>query len=202
MSKDTVRIKDQLGRDPETFPLLNANYSEECLLEEGALIFDKTGTGVDEANSWVVGSSTNGVVGTNTGTDNGLQQVVGRGSKSYFKVVNPNNVFTEKFEFEDFENVDVTTATGWGTASLSFTNGQVAQSLSVYKDTTNISRATINVDDSTNLTVELSADGGTTWDSVTFGTENIFSVVGSELLFKLTASGVATVTELIISYGV
>lgn len=104
-------------------------------------------------------------------------------------VINPNNTMIERFNFTTYNDTVSTTAT-WDISSevCTFTTGEIAQSLAVYKDTTK-TKATITLEDSTNLTADLSMDGGSNWESVTIGTEHTFTNTGSELKWRLTASG-------------
>lgn len=56
----------------------------------------------------------------------------------------------------------VTTATGWGTGTLSFTAGQIAQSSSVDFNNGTITSAILTADNSTNLVFRMTANGGNT----------------------------------------
>jgi len=117
MTKETAEIRDQLGKNPDVLPLLNADYYEYVTLEEGpALAKEKT-----LGNAWIVGSSTNGIVGTNTGTEGGGQQVVGGSGRTetVIRVVNNNNRFVEVFAFD--EMIDTTNTT----ATIDYTNRKV-----------------------------------------------------------------------------
>jgi len=129
MSKDTAAIRDQLGNDPEIIPILNANYFEEIGVEEGPTLIESKNVG----NSWIVGSSTNAIVGDWTGTINGTQLIVGvtlfvlgnptfgvlgtsilgedSRVKTILMVVNPNNSFKERFAFDYMLDTTNSTAT-------------------------------------------------------------------------------------------
>ena len=146
-------------------------------------------------HSFIIGSIINGKIGTNTDTEDGQQQVIGSaglGSMTIQSIVNPNDIMIETFNFTTYKDAGNTTAT-WDTTNeeCSFTNGEVAQSLAVYKNTTK-TKATLTLEDNTNLSAEMSMDGGNNWESVTIGTEHTFTNTGSELLWRLTASGNAT----------
>jgi len=109
MTKETAEIRDQLGKNPDVLPLLNADYYEYVTLEEGpALAKEKT-----LGNAWIVGSSTNGIVGTNTGTEGGGQQVVGGSGRvtTVVRVVSANNKFHEFFTTTQLIDTTNTTAT-------------------------------------------------------------------------------------------
>lgn len=199
MSRSTARISDQLGRDPETFPTLNANYADELVLEDGATKLTTRTLG----NAWIVGSSTNGIVGPNTNTQGGGQQVVGGNGRvdELVAVVNPDNQFKELFEFEEFKDNSTTTATWSGNGELVFTTGQIALSEVIAFNNATISRATLVSDNTTDMTFELSANNGVDWETVTSGTEHIFTNTGQKLKFKITCSSSQTITKLIISYA-
>ena len=68
---------------------------------------------VIEGNAWIVGSSTNGIVGTNTGTEGGGQQVVGGSGRvtTVVRVVSANNKFHEFFTTTQLIDTTNTTAT-------------------------------------------------------------------------------------------
>lgn len=153
-------------------------------------------------DSWIVGSSTNGIVGPNTNTQGGGQQVVGGSGRveTVEKVINVANKAIQRFNTTTFEDPS-TTATGWGTGTVSFTVGQVATSLAVYKDNANVLTAILSVDDATNLSFELSADGGSNWESVTPQVLHTFTNVGNDLRFRATASGVAAISLLTVNYN-
>lgn len=113
MSRDTAAIRDQLGNDPDTTFFLNADYDETIGVEEGPTKVSKKTLG----HVWIVGSSTNAIVGAWTGTEDGQQLVVGSGDDTtdgrdttIERVVNPNNTFNEHFRDEDY--IDTSNSTG------------------------------------------------------------------------------------------
>lgn len=189
------QTRDELSSEPTTQPIFKIKQ-ESIKIEECVHKVTKSTIG----ESWIVGSSTNGIVGTNTGTESGLQQVVGGSGRveSLLRVVSPNNIFCETFQFTEFNDTGVTTGT-WTGGTLTLTSSQIAQSKEVYKDTGTITKATITIT-GTNVgtaTVQLSADGGSNFETVTSGTEHTFTNTGTELKWKITA-GVSTVTTTLI----
>ena len=157
---------------------------------KGVLGQNKLTTGI----AFVVGNPTYGVLGsTKLTTGTGYNPAV------IVEVRNRNNTFIERFNL-DFFRSDDTTAT-WSNGSLSFTTGQVAISKSCYKGTSTVSFATLTVSNATNLTLYLSANGGTNWEAVTNNKQHFFTNTGNDLRFKIEASGAATITSLRIKYG-
>jgi hypothetical protein len=157
-------------------------------------------------HSFVLGSTTNGVLGVANGED-GEQIVLGKAGTvlTTRQIINEGKVFTERFETSLFEDTGVTTA-DWGDTEgeLVMTTGEIAQSESVaYKDG-DISKATITLTLSSgsvsDVAIQLTADGGSNWENVSNATQHSFANVGEELKFKLTASGSVTITKVRISY--
>ena len=112
MGKDDAAIRDQLGNDPEIIPLLNADYYEEIGIEEGPTVISTNTLG----HVWIAGSSTNGIVGSWTGTQDGQQLVVGPDGdggrvETTIRVVNPENVFHERLVFNYCLDTTNSTAT-------------------------------------------------------------------------------------------
>lgn len=178
--------------------------NEKVQLEEQATVIEDNTYG----NAWIVGSSTNGLVGTNTGTDGGGQQVVGGSgrTRTTLAVLNPNNTFRERFVDTTFENSGSTTADWADTAGqIAFTNTEVAVSNEVALANGTISTATITATLSsgviTDLAFELTANGGSNWENVTHATQHNFTNTGTDLRFRITASGTVVVTFLKIQYG-
>lgn len=190
--------KNNLGNADTDKQILFVRVAEKVLLEEQGSNTSKDSIG----HSWIVGSSTNGLVGTNTGTFDGSQQVVGGAGRviTYHKVTNINNTFRTRFDTSDFKNSGSTTATWSGNGVVSFTTSQVATSSTCFNCGT-VKTATIYVDDPTNLAFEMTANGGTNWESVTHNELHTFTNTGSDLRFRLTASGTASISFLRITYG-
>lgn len=118
----------------------------------------------------------------------------------------PKNIFTdiyyEKFYDTDFEDASNTTATGWGTGTLTFTSGQVATSSSIdYNDgviTKARLTATVNVTSGSNFNFFIAADGST-YQSVSNGTISNLIATGTDLRWKIAKlTGGGTVSNVTI----
>lgn len=190
--------KDAIGPRDTDKDLVLKRVSEKINVEENATRV-RTNT---YGNSWIVGSSSNGIVGTNTNTQNGLQQVVGGAGRTetVVAVSNPNNTHRERFLFNRFEDTGNTTA-DWDTTNNQavIETTEVLQSLSIYLGDDNISQALLTIEgtNTSNATYELSPDGSSNWETVTLGTTHTFTNQGSDLRYRFTASG-ATVTVTLI----
>ena len=106
---DIVKIKDQMGR-PENKNFTVQRPSQDLIIESNTLKIYKQNLG----DSWIVGSSTNGLVGTNTATEGGGQQVVGASGRDaltdhLWRAVNPDKIYREHFTDTWFKSA-VTTA--------------------------------------------------------------------------------------------
>jgi len=194
------KTRDEIDSEPDV-QLVPIPLSENVTVEVEPLQISENTIG----ESFILGSTTNGVLGTWTGTQGGGQLVLGESGRvsTVQKVINAGDRVTLRFNNNNFEDTGSTTA-DWNVASsgvISFTNTEIAQSLAVYLDNGTITSATLTVDDSTNLSAKLTADGGSNFESVTFGTEHSFTNTGSDLRFQLTASGNSTVTWLRIRFN-
>ena len=148
--------------------------------------------------SFVLGNSLAGILGTSK---------LGSQLSSYVtqSIVNPNNRFREHFKDTSFEDTGVTTADWSDTSSLlKFTIGEIGQSTSIAYGNGTISQALLNLTISTgvigDLTTQLSADGGSNWETVTPGTTHTFTNTGTDLRFKFTASGTIDLSLVQIEY--
>ncbi len=199
---------DNLNPTDKTVPILKKSDEDIRLEEDSTLIFTET-----IGNSWIVGSATNGIVGANTGTQGGGQQVVGgdgRGGLILSKVVNQNNLFRENFRVTNFQ--------GSGNANWDTTNHRLASSTSdnhstihnsyqefntMFLNGQTITKATINAietrwNPNDKIAYFLSADGGNNWEEATLGVEHIFTHTGDNLKAKIvfmTTGGVDTYIE-------
>ena len=85
------------------------------------------------------------------------------------------------------------------------TNTEIAQSNSIALANGTITKATITVEvssgDITDLAFTLTADGGSNFESVTHGVQHTFTNTGTDLRFKITASGSVTLTLVKIIYN-
>jgi hypothetical protein len=152
--------------------------------------------------SWIVGSSTNGLVGTNTGTYSSGQQVVGSSGRVETVVVvdSKDDSFLERFNFTTYIDTGATTAAvSTANENAVFDAGEVVISLAVRKGVGTITTATLTADNTTNLTFQMSADGGSHWENCTSGTLKTFTNTGTDLRWKATASGAATLNTITVS---
>ncbi len=218
MSKDSAAIRDQLGTNPETIFLLNADFFEELGVEEQSTRVSTKTLG----NAWIVGTTTNAIVGTNTGTQGGGQQVVGGSGRvtTLQRVVNPNNTFREHFRDDTFKD-----GSGGNTASWDVTNyrlamssvddqGQVYNTVAtfgeIFLNSQVVLRATVNCTETKfnpNDVIKyfLSANGGSDWEEFTLGVEKSFGTTGQDLRLKILFfgnGGLQTfVEDLSVEYG-
>jgi hypothetical protein len=72
MNTSFSRARDSIATDPQILSIPNIFGEQLKVWEEPHIVIDR-----DIDNSWIVGSPTNGLVGTNTATAGGGQQVVG-----------------------------------------------------------------------------------------------------------------------------
>jgi len=200
-SNNNQQTRDELSSEPDVQPIYKIK-AEKVIIEFGP---EKTFTKT-LGNSWIVGSSTNGLVGTNTSTEGGGQQVVGASGRvsTTQRVTNVGNSMRERFNFTTFEDTGVTTADWADTVGLlKMTNTEIAQSESVALNTGTITQATMTVTFDAgvigDLTLQLAADGST-FETVTNGTLHSFTATGTDLKFKITASGTVDLSLVQIDY--
>ena len=193
---DRLRVLEQ-AQDNSDLIQQYKNFTEQInITEKVGRIRGRTETLGD---SWIVGSSTNGIVGTNTSTQGGGQQVVGASGRTETVefVVNYQDIFRERFNFNTYIDTTNTTATVDNTnEDCDFTSGQILQSEACFKGDGTITSATFTSDSTTNLAFQLSANNGVNWENVTSGTEHTFTNTGTTLLYKCTASGNATISNI------
>jgi hypothetical protein len=192
--------KNNLGEMDTEKSIVFIRNSEKVMLEEQG----STSSTESIGNSTILGSSTNGLFGTNTGTANGLQQLLGEHGRVEVeqKRTAPNRTFRTRFSTTDYKS------TGWagipaawvGDGVVTFEDGYYARSETLFNCGT-VKTATIYVDDPINLTFELTANGGTNWETVTHNTLHTFTNQGTDLRFRITATGNAEISFLRITYG-
>lgn len=199
ISKDTASIRDQLGNDPDTFPVLNSDYDETVGLEEGPTKISSNTIG----HSWIVGSPTNGIVGTNTGTEDGQQQVVGGAGRveSISRIVNPNRTFHEHFRDETFKGSPFTAT--WDTTNFRLAMNTetdhtqqyvtTATFLAISKNNGTVSRALLSCtetmwgNDVARYFIRTSTTNG--WEEVVNGNRFTFTNTGSEVQVMIVFAG-------------
>jgi hypothetical protein len=124
------------------------------------------------------------------------------------RVVNPNNIYREYMRDDDFINLTNTTATvaTASTFNIVFADTEIYESTSLHLNNNTITSATLNINsdnitNSSNLTFELSADGGSNYEAVTLNTSNSFTTTGQDLRLKITCSGTAQI-DIDDAYGI
>jgi len=165
---------------------------------------------IDETNtlghSWIVGSSTNGIVGDNINTQDGEQQVVGSAGRTRVvsKIINSANVWRtilSAAENSFWTNTSTTTATV-SARLISFTDGQVYITNRLSIEATNLVSAIISYGNITGtIAVYLSADDGAHWELANNGVSLSFANPGKYLKIKFVSTGVSTIATAN-SYGV
>lgn len=119
-------------------------------------------------------------------------------SFSTSRVVSANRTFMDNFQSNDF--FDTSSTATFSTGSISFIGTQVATSTAIYKNQETIISATMNVTSSGSLAYELSADGGSNWESVTSGQLHNFSNTGQELKWRASSSANTTLDNVKVTY--
>ena len=164
------------------------------------LIWGNTGFGQWGSFNWGSSANVSFILGNSLAAILGTTELGSNASAwAIQRVINPNNIWKESLRTDTFEDTTNTTAT-WDTTNFrwTFTTGQIIQTSEIYLDSTTITSATLTIDSSRittpgNLTYQLSADGGTNWETVTLGTKHTFTNTGVDLRLKVTASGAATI---------
>ena len=105
-----------------------------------------------------------------------------------YQVISNNEGFID----DDFEDTNGTAS--WSTTgSVTFTSGQIALSSSIDFNNGTITKATLDrTIVSGTFTYELTANGGTNWETVTSGTAHTFTNSGTDLRFRITESAATT----------
>ncbi len=96
IARNQQLIADNLNPADSVTPIIKQHVEIiECIERTTQL------TDTNIGHSFILGSSTNGILGTNTGTQDGEQQVLGRAGDTgtIFNVSNPNNLFQEFLDF-------------------------------------------------------------------------------------------------------
>lgn len=122
------------------------------------------------------------------------------GVKTIMRIHSSDNKWREYLRdtgyFIDLPNTTATTDTTAHT--VTFTNGEILTTKSIYKGALYVNSAMPdmdedNIENPTNLSYEVSADGGSNWTSVNNATYTSFSNTGTDLRFRITASGTAKI---------
>lgn len=108
------------------------------------------------------------------------------------RVFNKNNLFRETFDYDFFKGPNNTATWDTTNREVTFTAGQVLEMVSAFKDSSNsqtVVGATLGVTiDSGSFDLEMSANGGTNWESVTNNSSHTFTNTGSDLRIRATKS--------------
>jgi len=107
IAKSHQQTRDSIGSEPT---ILDIHKVRQCniFMEQGPTQ-EKQQT---EGHSFILGSSTNGILGTNTGTEDGQQQTLGDTTvTTVVRVLNVGNKYVERFSFDNFKDTSITTAT-------------------------------------------------------------------------------------------
>jgi len=107
--------------------------------------------------------------------------------------------YEEYFYDEDFKDSVNNTCT-WNTTTkeLTFTSGQRYQTTSIFLDSTNqstVKKATLNYTGTGTFVLEMSANGGTDWETVENGVEYTFTNTGSDLRIRISTEAYQFVTS-------
>lgn len=163
-------------------------FEEDINVEEHSTVVSSQD--VSSASIW--DNSARGVWGTNTWD-------AAKGATTVHAVVNKDNIWREAIRDETFNDTGNTTA-DWDTTNFrwDFNNTEIIQTLTIFDNSTTITNARLdiasgNITSVGNLTFELSADGGSNWETVTLNTSHTFTNTGTDLRLKITASGNATI---------
>ena len=205
IEQDKNDIRIQIGRDPAITPFLVLEYDANVILEEGtAKIFTQN---LDD--SWIVGSVSNGIVGDNTGTEGGGQQVVGATSRVFTvkEILNPNNVFYENFRDDVYKGAGTADWDSVTDFQLEMTNGETQLSEVIalqtgvtYNNATMF--VTIASGDLADLTLKLSANSGSNKETVTHGTLHTFTDKDTTgIIWEISSSGTVTISKIKIVYS-
>lgn len=104
-----------------------------------------------------------------------------------------NNIYNEDFNDTDYRDTGNTTATWTGSGSVTFTSGQIATSEAVDSNNGTILTAKLaSTEVSGTLLYEMSANGGTNYETVTSGTKHFFTNTGNDLRWRVTENAAST----------
>lgn len=183
LTQDKQDIKNQIGELPDVFGL-PISFSEDIQIVP---LFSKQFI-MNPNDSFILGSPTNGVLGTNMLGD--------RSTEDDSFVFPYQNIVEEDLLDTTFINESVTTSTINGDGIATFTNGQILQSKTVAKIRQNISSVLVTDLNGSNLSIQVSNDGGSNYINATVG--NVVKFTNSSntdaLMYKITASANTTLT--------
>lgn len=192
---------DNLNPADSVVPILKKSDETIRLIEKSSILSTNT-----IGHSFVLGHTTNGVLGVANGVD-GQQIVLGEAGRSglvVLYVVNPNNTFKEMFKTTTFKDTSSPNTAYWDTTNFKLvmanSNDQtliyntVATSSSIFLNLQTITKATIYATETKfgndRILYYLSADGGSHWEECTLGTEHIFTTTGQDLRVRIVFVGI------------
>lgn len=182
---EKANINSQLGENPDVFNL-PVNFKENIEVKP---IFMKQ-LKLDIADSFILGSATNGRLGTDLLGD---RRVV-----DDFYVFPVNNIIEEDLLDADYINEGNTTATLGLDGTVTFADAEVLESDTVAKIRSSINSVKFTQLDYTGgtLGIEYSVDGGTSWTSINFNEKVLVSGgnADDDFKYRLTATGTVTLT--------
>lgn len=203
LAKGNQQTRDSIGSNPSILPIPKIFKEELRIHEEPLVIFDR-----DIDNSWIVGSSTNGIVGAWTGTVGGGQLVVGDTTNTQtllrvetgdtyknFLRDTPTNMDDTSVDYGLLNGTTTTATLTTSSNRIDLDNTEVIEWRLKYNDGT-VSKVTVifdtdsgrtNIDFSTDVTIEVTANGGTNWTAVTNKTQAALTP-GTDVRMRITAS--------------
>jgi len=144
-----------------------------------------------EGDTFILGHPTAGILGTSKLGDSGNPWVTTR-------VVNPDRKYIDNLLGTTFK--DTSSTATWTGGQITFTGGETASSLTIYMNNETISSATLTAVDSGSIDYYLSADGGANWEKVTSGVTHTFTNQGTDLRWRATSTGSASISSIEIEY--
>lgn len=148
-------------------------------------------------NGFILGHTTNGVLGTNKTTNPGVGTAM--------RIVNKSNIYRESFSTSYFlATVAATKYTGTGGYNYyKLSNGSSIISGRIFRNNRIPLTAKVDVKavGTTNLTFSVSADNGTHWETATVATTHTFTNVATTgLKWKVTSSGTSRIYDVKVKY--
>jgi len=118
------------------------------------------------------------------------------------RVINANRTYEDNFNgnYATLFKDTASNATWTGGGYISFSANQTASSLPIFMNNETVSSATLDADDTGNITYQLSADNGEHWETCTKGTELTFSYPGTILKWRAYATSSAQINSLEVVY--
>lgn len=189
LAKDSTNTQENLNPQNSVNPILK-RHREDLLIEECSSIYYNN----DTANMaiWDNPDTTWDGGATNDEWDSYSD------NKAIVKVTNPSNKYIERFGFETLKNASTTATWSTSNKNVTFTSGQVLVIQNAYYDDNfekTITTATLSVTiDSGSFDLEMSADGGSNWESVSNNVSHTFTNTGSDLRIRITENAASTGT--------